>query len=463
MPSSHYEERTESVLDAGVPAAVAQPAVVPAPSVSPDSQGAPAHAIQVSVAIVEPDAPTRDRLVGLLSAGVTPFSSIEELAARLTGTVPVVVVLGPSCANEDTLEIAERVMAQYPILEMILMVEELSTSMLQHALRAGVRDVLALSGAPSALPQAVQRLAVLLDQMQRQAQQAHGASQTATSTVGAMGGEGAVPTAPAGSDGPQAPLEAVNGQVLTVFSTKGGSGKSVIATALATALAERSEKPVCLVDADLQFGDVAVMLKLIPRHTIVDAVAALDRLDAPLLDSFLVTHEESGLKVLPAPLEPAFADQVGAAEMVAIIDLLRSFCSYVVVDTPSYFNDVVLGLVEASDKVLLVSGLDIPNVKNVKIGLQTLRLLNTPMEKLLLILNRANSKVKLDVGEVERTLQMKADVLIPSDVVVPQSVNKGEPVVTFAPKSSVSKAIFSLAEMFLPQEAHKKRFRGRSE
>jgi pilus assembly protein CpaE len=258
-------------------------------------------------------------------------------------------------------------------------------------------------------------------------------------------------------------MESLHGQVLTVFSPKGGSGKSVIATALATALAQRSDKPVCLVDADLQFGDVAVMLKLIPHHTIVDAVAALDRLDAPLLDSLLVTHEESGLKVLPAPLEPAFADQVGATEMVAIIELLRSFCSYVIVDTPSYFNDVVLGLVETSDKVLLVSGLDIPNVKNVKIGLQTLRLLNTPMEKLMLILNRANSKVKLDVGEVERTLQMKADVLVPSDVVVPQSVNKGEPVVIFAPKSSVSKSIFSLAEMFLPQEAHKKRFLGRSE
>ena len=457
MPSSQYEERIEPVLDAPAPAA--QPAAVP---VSRAAQEMPAHGIQVSVAIVEPDAPTRDRLVGLLSAGVTPFSSIEELAARLTGTVPVVVVLGPSCANEDTLEIAERVMAQYPILEMILMVEELSTSMLQHALRAGVRDVLALSGDSSALPQAVQRLAVLLDQMQRQTQllgvdSAPAGEQRLSSAPDHM------PTAPAGNDLPPAPQEAANGQVLTVFSTKGGSGKSVIATALATALAQRSEKPVCLVDADLQFGDVAVMLKLIPRHTIVDAVASLDRLDAPLLESFLVTHEESGLKVLPAPLEPAFADQVGATEMVAIIDLLRSFCSYVVVDTPSYFNDVVLGLVEASDKVLLVSGLDIPNVKNVKIGLQTLRLLNTPMEKLLLILNRANSKVKLDVGEVERTLQIKADVLIPSDVVVPQSVNKGEPVVTYAPKSSVSKAIFSLAEMFLPQEAHKKRFLGRSE
>jgi pilus assembly protein CpaE len=457
MPGSQHEERTEPVLE------ISEPAVVQQLTNSTADTVPAAHGIQVSVAIVEPDAPTRDRLVGLLSAGVTPFGSIEELAGRLTGTVPVVVVLGPSCANEDTLEIAERVMAQYPILEMILMVEELSTSMLQQALRAGVRDVLAIAGDAAALPAAVQRLAVLLDQMQRQAQLTGGVSSPQGDGPGPMSEMGAVPTAPAGTNVPPGPMESVQGQVLTVFSPKGGSGKSVIATALATALAQRSDKPVCLVDADLQFGDVAVMLKLIPHHTIVDAVSALDRLDAPLLNSLLVTHEESGLKVLPAPLEPAFADQVGATEMVAIIELLRSFCSYVIVDTPSYFNDVVLGLVETSDKVLLVSGLDIPNVKNVKIGLQTLRLLNTPMEKLLLILNRANSKVKLDIGEVERTLQMKADVLVPSDVVVPQSVNKGEPVVTFAPKSSVSKAIFSLAEMFLPQEANKKRFLGRSE
>ena len=121
--------------------------------------------------------------------------------------------------------------------------------------------------------------------------------------------------------------------------------------------------------------------------------------------------------------------------------MLRTFCSFVIIDTPAYFNDVVLGLIEVSDDVLLVAGMDIPNIKNVKIGLQTLRLLNTPMEKLRLVLNRANSKVKLDVGEVERTLGIQAQSLIPSDVVVPQSVNKGEPVVLSAPKSGVTQAI----------------------
>ena len=409
------------------------------------SPPAPTVPVRVSVAIVEGNAPTRERMVGLLGEGVTPFATIEELTARLTGTVPVVLVLGPSCANEDVLAIAERVMRQYPMLATILVVDELSTTLLQQALRAGVRDVLALAGEADALAQAVQRIAVTLDQAPRMA----------PAVVNGDGGNGG--TAAGSAGGPVVELEEVNGQVLTVFSTKGGSGKSVLAASLAVTLAQRSDKPVCLVDADLQFGDIAVMLKLTPHHTIVDAVSVLDRMDAPLLDSLLVTHEPSGLRVLPAPLEPAFADQVGAAEMVAIVEMLRSFCSYVVVDTPAYFNDVVLGLVEVSDKVMLVAGMDIPNIKNVKIGLQTLRLLNTPMDKLLLVLNRANSKVKLDIGEVERTLQLTADALIPSDVVVPQSVNKGEPVVLHSPKSGVSKSIQQLAEQFLPKEAPKRR------
>jgi pilus assembly protein CpaE len=180
-------------------------------------------------------------------------------------------------------------------------------------------------------------------------------------------------------------------------------------------------------------------------------------MDSAMLDSLLVTHEPTGLRVLPAPLEPAFADQVSAGDMSSIVEVLRSFCAFVIVDTPAYFNDVVLGLLESSDEVLLVAGMDIPNIKNVKIGLQTLRLLDTPMDKLHLVLNRANSKVKLDVSEVEKTLGIKAEVLIPSDIVVPQGVNKGEPVVMFAPKSGVARSIESLADRILPRESSKRR------
>ncbi len=416
-----------------VPAGQGAGAPVAGPPATAHGQvGQPPAGPGVSVAVVEFDVPTRERIISLLGDGVTPFNTLEELTSRLTGAMPVVSVLGPSCSGPDTLAMIERVNQQYPYMASVMVVHELTTTLLQQALRAGVRDVLALGGEAGALAHAVQRVATTL--------------QAVAVTV---------PAAPAGTG--EEEYEAVNGKVYSVFSTKGGSGKSVLATSLATTLAQRSELPVALVDADLQFGDVAVMLKLAPNHTIVDAVSALDRLDPAMLDNFLVTHEPSGLKVLPAPLEPAFADQVSASDMRAVVDMLRTFCGHVIVDTPAYFNDVVLGLVEASDDVLLVAGMDIPNIKNVKIGLQTLRLLDTPMEKLHLVLNRANSKVKLEVSEVEKTLGMKAAALIPSDIAVPQSVNKGEPVVLFAPKSSVAKSIEEMADMVLPRQGKRKR------
>ncbi len=120
-----------------------------------------------------------------------------------------------------------------------------------------------------------------------------------------------------------------------------------------------------------------------------------------------------------------------------------------VIDTPAQFNDVVLALIEHSDEIVLVAGMDIPNIKNTKLGLQTLRLLAVPDSKLTLLLNRANSKVKLDVGEVERTLGLKASCLVPSDIVVPQTVNKGVPVVLDQPRSDVSKSFERLADLFL--------------
>jgi pilus assembly protein CpaE len=383
----------------------------------------------VAVAVVDGDQASRSRLAMQLGQGATPFASINELASRLTGQ-PVVLVLGPSFASSDDLAAVEQLLNARREVGAIMVTTELTTDLLQRALRGGVKDVLQAPVDTAQLAEAVSRAAANLTYVAPAA------------------------AAPGNSFGD---VDGEIGRVITVFSTKGGAGKSVIATNLGVVLAQRSEKPVVLIDADLQFGDIAVMLKLSPQHTIVDAVSALDRLDVALLGNLLIEHTPSTLLVLPAPLEPAFADQIGAAEMVRIVEILRTFCSFVVVDTPAYFNDVVLGLIEISDDVLLVAGMDIPNIKNVKIGLQTLRLLNTPMEKLRLILNRANSKVKLDVGEVERTLGVQADALIPSDVVVPQAVNKGEAVVLNAPKSGVSKAIEEMADLFLPKGPPRKR------
>jgi pilus assembly protein CpaE len=381
---------------------------------------------RLSVAVVDGNNKFRTRLAMQLSEGVAAasFATVEAMEDKVDPGTPLIVVFGPSYSTAKGLREVQSLTRRRPEVASIMVVEELTTQMLQQALRAGVRDVVASPADSGQLLEAVERAAETISLVPSTPVRAEGA-----------GGEG---------------------RLISVFSTKGGAGKSVVASNLAIILSRQTDQPVCLVDADLQFGDVAVMMKLTPQHTIVDAVAAIQRLDAQLLQSLLVRHEPTGLYVLAAPVEPAFADQVSGADMVRIVKILQSFCAYVVIDTPAHFNDVVLALLEESDDILLISGMDIPNIKNVKLGLQTLRLLNIPVSKLKLVLNRSNSKVKLDIGEVERTLQMKADALIPSDILVPQSVNKGVPAVLDAPKSAVTRSLEQLASLFVDSSPGKR-------
>jgi pilus assembly protein CpaE len=386
-----------------------------------------------AVAVVDDDPKLRTRLAMQLgeSARASAFNSIEALQERFEEGDPLVVVFGPSYGEQSRLTQIEALTRYRPEVGAVLVASTLSTEVLQQALRAGVRDVLTSPAESSQLAESVVRVATSLTAVQPQR---------------------VFPNTPAE---PEVPSDL--GRVTTVFSTKGGAGKTVVATNLAVLVARRSERPVVLIDGDLQFGDVAVMLKLTPQHTIVDAVAAIHRLDAQLLQSLLIRHDPSGLLVLAAPVEPAFADQVSRDAMVQIVQTLRQFCGHVIIDTPAYFNEVVLGLLEESDDIVLVAGMDVPNIKNMKLGLQTLRLLNIPSSKLKLVLNRSNSKVKLDIGEVEKALQMKADCLVPSDIVVPQAVNKGVPAVLDAPKSGVARALEQLAESFSTTVAKRSR------
>jgi pilus assembly protein CpaE len=235
------------------------------------------------------------------------------------------------------------------------------------------------------------------------------------------------------------------------FSTKGGVGKSILATNLAVALATRSTKQVAIVDGDLQFGDVAVLLGIPPTHTTTDAAAAIDQADTALMDSFLATHPATGLRVLPAPVEPSAADSISPEQMLGIVHMLRTMCAFVIVDMPPHFDDVVLALLEEADDVFLVASMDIPSIKNLKVGIQTLGLLSLAGSKLRLVLNRANSKVNLDIADVERAIGLTVQFRVPSDVAVPQAVNRGVPVVLDKPRSASSIALSQIADAFLAE------------
>lgn len=375
--------------------------------------------IEVPVVVVDDDPKLRTRLAVMLGADVRPglhpsLESLEEAGVPRSGCV---LVLGPSLASAERFRELGR-LRQGREVAAVIVVEQLSAELLQQAMRAGVSDVVSLPAEGTELIEAVQRAASALD-------------------LRAAIPEEAPPASPGGA-------AERRGQLITVFAPKGGAGKSTISTNLAVILARRNSGTVALVDCDLQFGDVAVMLQLAPHQTVASVTDAPDP-DALLAQ--LLTHDATGLRVLPAPTDPAQADTIPFADVRRILDQLRQVCDTVVVDTANAFNDVVLGVLEESDRIVLVAGMDIPHIKNTKIALQTMRLLNIGPEKVTLVLNRANSKVRLDVAEVERAIGVRADCLIPSDIVVPQSINRGVPVVLDAPRSGVAKALERLAEI----------------
>jgi pilus assembly protein CpaE len=235
------------------------------------------------------------------------------------------------------------------------------------------------------------------------------------------------------------------GTIVTVFSPKGGTGKTVVATNLASALAKREGRKTLLLDLDLQFGDAAIMLGVEPEKTIFDLVVAPGELDSEKLSGY-TTHHASGLELLPAPLRPEDAELVTEAKVARLLEVARETYDVIVVDTSPFFHGAMLATLDRTDQLFLVCGLDVPTLKNVKLALQTLELLSFPRDRIRLVLNRANSKVGVKPGEVEDGLGMKISAQVPSDRAVPIGVNRGQPVVLHEPGSDFAKALVALAK-----------------
>ncbi|MFZ5924983.1 MAG: AAA family ATPase, partial [Bacillota bacterium] len=244
------------------------------------------------------------------------------------------------------------------------------------------------------------------------------------------------------------------GRVVAVFSTKGGVGKTTIATNLATELASRGETSVVLVDLDLQFGDVAIMLDSIPIRTIAD-IAKEEEIDSELVEACLLTHR-SGVRVLASPLRPEQAEVVTAKHVEAVLTLLAEAYDFVIVDMPQGLTDIALAALDAADRILLVTTLELPAIKNARLCLEVMESLGYEEGKVKVVLNRSSREIGLSVDEVEKILHRPVDVHIPSDgrVVVP-SVNKGVPFVTSNPSAKISQTIRELAHLIAPAEVCK--------
>jgi pilus assembly protein CpaE len=242
------------------------------------------------------------------------------------------------------------------------------------------------------------------------------------------------------------------GRVVTVFSPKGGTGKTVTATNVAAALAKLEGKRTLLLDLDLQFGDAAIMFGIEPEKTIYDLVVAPGELDTEKLAGY-TTHHACGVEILPAPLRPEDAELVTETKLAQLLDVARESFDVIVVDTSPFFHGPMLATLDRTDELLLICGLDIPTLKNIRLSLSTLDLLSFPIERIRVCLNRANSKVGMKPAEVEAALDAKVKFQIPSDRIVPLAVNRGTPAVLAEPKSEFSRAIAEMARALAPVEA----------
>jgi pilus assembly protein CpaE len=346
---------------------------------------------------------------------VTGVDAAREHMAQHPGED--VVVLGAGVHQELGLELASALRVIRPSAGVVLVRRRIDSSLLTDSLRSGVREVVDERDL-AALAQAVGRVA----ELGRDVRAASGKE---------VGG-----------------TDRQRGRVVTVFSAKGGCGKTTLATNLAMLLTIEAKARVCLVDLDLAFGDTGIALQLLPAHTIEDAAHIGIGLDKPALLA-LTTPHPSGLQVLVAPLRPDSKDSVKPEIVDHILELLVDEFDYVVIDTPPAFEELVLRALDRSDLLVLLATLDVPALKNLKLAVETLDLLAFPRDKWKIVLNRADSKVGLSLSDVEKALKAPASAHIPSSRDVPSSVNHGVPIVVDMPKHPVSEAIRTFARDYV--------------
>ena len=345
---------------------------------------------------------------------VQSVTAAEEVLVE-SGEPIDVLVLSQEVKEPDALGLAEFVGRSAPMTAIVMVRERAPNGLLPAAMRAGIRDVVNLSQGTEELRDAVERAIIWASNL-RQAQ------------------------------GEVALRPAQRGTVISVFSSKGGTGKTFLTTNLATAMAEISGQDTAVVDLDVDMGDVFSYFGLEPNKMLEDLISlgeGADR-DTVLASSTKLGEHLYGFGAVPDPtMQPPGGEAIGK-----YLRVLRSNFAFVVVDASADYTDLALACFDLSDAICLVTGLDVVGVKHLSKAMETLLTIGLPRERFRIVLNRADSKVGLDAADVERVMKIQVDTMIPSSRLVPTSLNKGRPVYLEEPNSEVSKSIRDLAVKF---------------
>jgi pilus assembly protein CpaE len=401
----------------------------------------------IRLLIVDDIQSTRDNLRKLLSfeddiqvvgtAG-DGKEGVEE-AQRLR---PDIVLTDVNMPLMDGIQLTEQLTQDLPSSPVIIMSVQGERDYLRRAMQAGAREFLIKPFSHDELVAAIRRVYALEQKKGTFLARTPDAPQPAAS----------------GRTGP--------GELFVVFSAKGGVGKSIIAANLAVALARETDARVALVDLDLQFGDIGVMLNLNHSRSITDVVDAQDHLDAETLDDILAVGP-AGVRVLLAPIKPELADLVTPDHVRSVIAEVRKVCDFVVVDASSHLGEAILQVMEIATRILVVTGLTIPSVKNARLTLGVLESLNIDPERVMLVVNRVDGYSDFNKEATEQYLRVPVTVQIPHDPkAVADAWNQGKPFVETQPEAEISRAIRELVFRLVPQEqvaaagGDKKRRRG---
>jgi pilus assembly protein CpaE len=342
----------------------------------------------------------------------------EEILAEQTDHTARVLVLSPEVKELDALGLAEFVGRTAPMTAIIAVQEKASNGFLPTAMRAGIRDVVDLTRGSDELRDAVERAIQW------------------TESVSTMRGQmAATPTH--------------RGSIITVFATKGGVGKTFLATNLAAALADISKQDTAAVDLDVDMGDVFTFFGREPVKPMADLISlggGADR-EAVFANGTKLAEHLWGFGGIPDPS----AQLPGGEAVGKFLRVLRTNFPFVVVDASVDYTDLAWACFDLSDVICLVTQLDIVGVKHLSNALETLLGIGLPAERFRLVLNRADSRVGLDAQDVERVMKVRVDSKIPSSRLVPTCLNKGRPVVLEEPDSEVADSIRRMASRFISE------------
>ena len=360
---------------------------------------------------------------------VSTAARVGAVAEVLTEEGPFdILVAGPSLATRTGLARLEVIHDELPDMELLLAFGRRPDAALRDIVRTGAVDLVQLPADDEVLLDSLNRV---LEMVRRKEE----ARLPATTVAAASNGRASL------------------GTVFTMSSATGGCGKTFIATNLAYMLSHYTGKRACIVDLDLQFGEVSTALRLRPKYTIHDAIQREEADEADLqahIEEYMVTHE-SGISVLAAPKDPAEADAIDPIQVSRIINAVRTRFDFVVVDTPSQLNEIVLAAFDLSDTLFTMATLDLPSVRNMGVFLGALERLKIPTDNIRLLLNKAETDVGIDVAQVTRLFPQGFLAVLPYAKEVSRSINLGTPVLASSPSSRISRLILEGFSPLLPE------------